>query len=81
MRDGVTSYDPQASGVAAATSWPLGTHLYVRGPTGRVLGLVISDTGYLGVVPPHLDLSEADFRVLAGSLRPGVISVEIREER
>src|SRR3972149_5249626 len=79
MRDGTPAYAPRAGGVAAATSWPLGTQLYVRGPTGRALGLVISDTGYLG--SGHLDLSESDFIVLAGSLRPGVISVEIWEER
>ena len=41
------------------------------------LGLVISDTGYLAT--NHVDLSEADFIVLGGSLRPGVIAVEIGE--
>ena len=77
MADGVTVYERDLSGVAAATSWPLGTVLYVRGPSGRGLSLVISDTGYLG--RDHVDLSEADFIVLAGSLSPGVIPVEISQ--
>lgn len=77
MRDGATRYDPTASGIVAATSWPLGTVLEVRGPSRRSLTVVVSDTGMLGA--NRLDLSESDFRVLSGvGLDPGVIRVEIR---
>ena len=80
MRDGVTRYDPEGIGPVAATSWPLGTWLEIRGPSGRVLTAVVSDTGHLG--PGHIDASEAMFRVLSGgSLDAGVISVEIREAK
>ena len=76
MRDGITTYEPTMSGVAAATSWPLGTWLEVRGPTGRSLLLVISDTGKLE--PGALDVPEAVFVVLAGSLAPGRVPVRVR---
>lgn len=79
MRDGATRYDPMASGVVAANSWPLGTVLEVRGPTNKVLTVVVSDTGKLGA--NHVDMSEADFTVLAGGLEPGVIKVSIQESR
>lgn len=80
MRDGVTLYDPQASGVAAAMAYPLGSVVSVRGPSGRSLLLEIRDTGLLRTDPPHLDVSEMDFRVLSGErgLEPGRILVEIR---
>ena len=77
MADNHTRYDPTASGVVAAVSWPLGTILEVRGPTNRVLLVVVSDTGYLGEW--HTDWSEADFTLLALSLDPGRIEVRIRE--
>ena len=77
MRDGKTRYDYRASGVVAAVSWPLGTILEVRGPTNRWLTVIVSDTGYLK--ENHVDLSEADFLVLVGSLGPGRIEVRIRE--
>jgi len=76
MADNATVYDPQASGLAAATSWPIGTVLEVRGPTGRSMMLEVRDTGLLPA--SHLDLSESDFMVLAGDLRLGVATVEIR---
>ena len=77
MRDGVTRYEPSMSGVAAATSWPLGTVLEVCGPTRRCIQVVISDTGILG--PGHVDLTEASFIALAGSLAPGRISITVKE--
>ncbi len=77
MRDGVTRYDPMATGAVAATSWPVGTVLEVRGPTNRSLMVVVSDTGRLE--PNHLDLSAADFQILVGDLRPGVAEVQIGE--
>ena len=76
MRDGITTYEPTMSGVAAATSWPLGTWLDVCGPTKRCLPLVISDTGRLGA--NHLDVPEAVFVGLAGSLAPGRVPVTVR---
>ena len=77
MRDGVTPYDPLASGVAAGNSWPIGTLLQVRGPTGREMLLEIRDTGLLGEY--HIDLSEVDFQILVGNLRQGVGLITIRE--
>ena len=76
MKDNRTLYEPTMSGVAAATSWPLGTWLDVCGPTKRCLPLVISDTGRLGA--NHLDVPEAVFVVLAGSLAPGRVPVTVR---
>lgn len=76
MRDGVTRYDPEASGLVAATSWPLGTVLEVRGPTGRSMMLEVRDTGHLG--QNHLDLSERDFMVLGERLDYGVVTATIR---
>lgn len=77
MRDGVTHYDRTASGIAASNSWPLHSVLRVTGPTGRSLLLEIRDTGLL---PDNsLDMSEADFTVIAGSLAPGRVTIEIRE--
>ena len=77
MADGKTRYDPQASGIAAAVSWPIGSVLYVCGPTGRCLWLEVRDWGLGG--DDWLDVSEKDFQVLGNSLELGVISVTIEE--
>ena len=77
MADGVTPYDPRASGIVAAVSWPLGSLLYVCGPSRRCLQVEVRDRGLGG--DDWIDMSEADFTVLVGSLGPGRAKVSIRE--
>ena len=77
MADGKTKYWPDQSGLVAATGWPLGTILYVCGPTKRCLSVEVRDTGRFPKT--DLDFSEMDQMVLGGYL--GRFPIEIREGR
>ena len=67
-------YDPSAM-TAASNRWPLGTALLISHGDSAVT-LEITDRGNFRHA---LDLSEAAFVSLAGSTRPGVIRVDIKE--
>ncbi len=67
------TYDRLDPTIAAATSWPCGTHLRVwRGD--RFVDVTVQDSGLLP--PNHLDLSEAAFQRI-GDLAEGWLAVRI----
>lgn len=81
MADNATEYWRDQSGLVAVSiygPWKLGDVLYVCGPSGRCLWLEARDTGLMPW--GDIDLSEADFLVLAGSLDMGRMNVNISRE-